>query len=372
MRGERAGDGAFARGGGAVDGDDHGCGFAAARGTPSTRPPDRDRRPDAFEHEGGEVEVHRAARSAAAIAPTRLARLNQSLFSVFAHVGVGEGGDEQRAAEQGRSMSATRSMAHVMRGRPVEQRLELREAGGDRARCRRPRRRRGWRGRRRPCSWRCGGRGGWRSGRRRRSGSPPVPSMTRPSSRLLDPRAGAGERGGHRGEAVAFLDPQLVEAAGDGAPFGQRGGDEQHREFVDHARGEARGRPRCRSAASGARAGRRPARRRLRARSSSSMLPPIWRSTSNRPARVGLRPTFSITRSLPGTISAATAKNAAEEGSPGTSMVCGLQLGLAAQADHALAVLFLDPQLGAEALEHALGVVARRHRLDHRGDRRRC
>ena len=53
------------------------------------------------------------------------------------------------------------------------------------------------------------------------------------------------------------------------------------------------------------------------------MSPPIWRNTSINPARVGLRPTFSISSSLPGTISAATMKNAAELGSPGTSITCG-------------------------------------------------
>ena len=48
------------------------------------------------------------------------------------------------------------------------------------------------------------------------------------------------------------------------------------------------------------------------------------RSTPNSAARVGLSPTFSITRSDPGTSSAATTKKAADEGSPGTSMVWGL------------------------------------------------
>ncbi len=41
------------------------------------------------------------------------------------------------------------------------------------------------------------------------------------------------------------------------------------------------------------------------------------------PLRVGLSPTFSITRSLPGTTLAATAKKAAEDGSPGTVMSQG-------------------------------------------------
>ena len=42
------------------------------------------------------------------------------------------------------------------------------------------------------------------------------------------------------------------------------------------------------------------------------------------------------------------------------------QLRLAADADHAGAVgLGLDLELGAEAAQHPLGMVARRHRLDH-------
>ena len=56
-----------------------------------------------------------------------------------------------------------------------------------------------------------------------------------PVSVLFHPRACTGQRSGHGGEAVAFLDAQLIEASGDGAPFGQRCGDKQHREFIDHA-----------------------------------------------------------------------------------------------------------------------------------------
>ena len=41
---------------------------------------------------------------------------------------------------------------------------------------------------------------------------------------------------------------------------------------------------------------------------------------SMRPMRWGLSPTFSIVTSLSGTIAAATAANAAEEGSPGTTI----------------------------------------------------
>ena len=132
--------------------------------------------------------------------------------------------------------------------------------------------------------WRCGGRGGWRSAPPLpRSGSPPVPSMTRPSSRSSTRAPAPVQRGGHRGEAVAFLDAQLVEAAGDGAALRQRGGDEQHRELVDHARGEGgvdldAGERRVAHAQVGDRLAADFARG-----SSSSMLPPIWRSTSIEP-----------------------------------------------------------------------------------------
>ena len=41
------------------------------------------------------------------------------------------------------------------------------------------------------------------------------------------------------------------------------------------------------------------------------------------PARVGLSSTLAISRSDPGTISAATAQNAADDGSPGTTICRG-------------------------------------------------
>ena len=55
-----------------------------------------------------------------------------------------------------------------------------------------------------------------------------------------------------------------------------------------------------------------------------SIAPPISRSRSINPARVALRPTLPIVTRDPGTSSAATIGKAAEEGSPGTMICCGL------------------------------------------------
>ncbi len=52
--------------------------------------------------------------------------------------------------------------------------------------------------------------------------------------------AGGGEAGGDRGEAVALLDPELVQAAHPRRPRGEGRGDGEDRIFVDH-RGRARG-----------------------------------------------------------------------------------------------------------------------------------
>ncbi len=53
---------------------------------------------------------------------------------------------------------------------------------------------------------------------------------------------------------------------------------------------------------------------------------------------------------------------------PGTSMVCG-QFALPFNSDMAHPFLVgFDFEIGAETLEHLFSVVARHHRLDHRGD----
>ncbi len=69
----------------------------------------------------------------------------------------------------------------------------------------------------------------------------------------------------------------------------------------------------------------------------------------------------------PAAAAAATAGNAAEEGSPGTVKLGG-KLGLAADG-HAPAAgrERLAPDRGPHRLEHALGMIARRRGLDHRG-----
>ena len=106
-------------------------------------------------------------------------------------------------------------------------------------------------------------------------------------------------------------------------------------------------------------------------RFSMTMSPPISISVSMSPVRVGFSMMFSITMSEPSVMSAATIGKAAEEGSPGTSMVLGLQLMLAFDRDVAAIVLLLHRDPRAEALQHALGVVARGGRLDDRGLARR-
>ena len=182
-----------------------------------------------------------------------------------------------------------------------------------------------------------------------RSGSPPVPSMTRPSSRSLTRAPAPVRRGGHRGEAVAFLDAQLVEAAGRGGTLGQRGGDEQYREFVDHARGEGG--------------------------STSMPLSAEWRTRKSRDrlaadfARVQL---LDASAHLAQHLEQPRARRveadvldrqlAARHDQRGDGEersrrriaryfdLLRLEVGLAAQADHAFTILLLDPQLGAEAL----------------------
>ena len=84
--------------------------------------------------------------------------------------------------------------------------------------------------------------------------------------------------------------------------------------------------------------------------------------------RSGLVITASRIKSEPGTISAATIGNAAEDGSAGTTTLARLELGLALQGNAAAVLAMrLAGELGAEMFEHAFGVVARGLRFDHRG-----
>ena len=83
--------------------------------------------------------------------------------------------------------------------------------------------------------------------------------------------------------------------------------------------------------------------------------------------RSGLRPTPFERRREPGTSSAATIGNAAEDGSPGTTTSARAQLRLAAQRDHPARARRPRPHLGAEMAQHVLAVVARGGAAPRRG-----
>ena len=88
-----------------------------------------------------------------------------------------------------------------------------------------------------------------------------------------------------------------------------------------------------------------------------------------RPVRAGLRSTFSTVTSEPSTSRPATMRKAAELGSAGTVIACGFSSG---RPTRRIVVApsrgALDRDVGAEALQHALGMVARGDRLDDGGD----
>ena len=88
---------------------------------------------------------------------------------------------------------------------------------------------------------------------------------------------------------------------------------------------------------------------------SSSMSAPMRRSTSTKPVRVGLHDIASSTRSDPGVIAAATAKNAADDGSPGTSR--SKAAGAPASTRTRQPV---DGDRHAQCTQHAFGVIATR------------
>ena len=152
------------------------------------------------------------------------------------------------------------------------------------------------------------------------AGGPPAPSTIRSSPSTATRTPQPARPAAIAGEAVAFLDPQLGEAAHHRAAAGAGRGDGEDRVFVDHRRRPLRRECRRRSACRRGHADRRPARRPPRARFSKAMSAPISRRHSSRPVRSGLSPTPSIVTSEPGTISAATSGKAAEDGSPGTTI----------------------------------------------------
>ncbi len=81
------------------------------------------------------------------------------------------------------------------------------------------------------------------------------------------------------------------------------------------------------------------------------------------PVRVGLTPTSRIVNGSRAPMQAATRKNAADEMSPGTLDLRALQRCGRVEADDAVA----GADRAAEALQHALGVVARDGGLDDGG-----
>ena len=72
-------------------------------------------------------------------------------------------------------------------------------------------------------------------------GTAALPSTIERRRPHFDLDAVDGQAVGHRGEAVAFLHPQLGEAAHAGAALGEGRGDGEDRIFVDHRRARARG-----------------------------------------------------------------------------------------------------------------------------------
>ena len=96
---------------------------------------------------------------------------------------------------------------------------------------------------------------------------------------------------------------------------------------------------------------------------STSTRAPKRRSTPSSAVRVGFRPTSSMSTREPGSAAAATSQKAADEKSPGTDSCWPVQP-LAAGHRHGQAV---DVGVSAERRQRALGVIARRGRLDDAG-----
>ena len=159
-----------------------------------------------------------------------------------------------------------------------------------------------------------------------------------------------------RPDAVALLHRELGRVADLGDAVGERGRDRERGHFVLHVRDLVARDRRRRERRRRARRGRRPARRTRSPVGTTSMSAPMRRSTSTKPSRVGLSETSSITISEPGVIDAATTKNAADDGSPGTSRSNGSTARRARRAT----VRPSTVDRRAERGEHALGVVARR------------
>ncbi len=157
---------------------------------------------------------------------------------------------------------------------------------------------------------------------------------------------------------------KFVQPAGHGGALRQRGGDEQHGEFVDHRGGDGGidlhpGQRRMPHPQVG---------HRLAADFAAVQLLDAAahrRSTSNSAARVGLRPTLAISRSLPGTSKRRDGEEGGGRGIAGNHDGLRAQVRLAVNADHARAILLAHFQLGAKPAQHPFGMVAGGDGFDH-------
>ena len=170
-----------------------------------------------------------------------------------------------------------------------------------------------------------------RPGRRR--SRRPRPSTIRSSPSIAMGDAVGGEAGGDRGESVALLDAQLLEAV---HPRSARTRTRQRRPGSGTRRSSRAPATPGRRRPAGPRAGRegpRHPRRPRRGGRPPRCRAPISISVVTRPMRDGFIITPSITMSEPGAIAAATIGNAAEDGSAGTTTGLGLSSGRPVEFD---------------------------------------
>ena len=205
-----------------------------------------------------------------------------------------------------------------------------------------------------------------RPARRRpaRSGCP-APSSTRD--------AAGREPGGDGGQPVALLDPQLGQPAHHRRAVGEGGGHRQDRIFVDHRRRARRRHRHAGQPPSRARGGRPTGSPPSSRAFVMAMSAPISRSVSNRPVRSGLSPTLESVTSEPGTQQRRDQRKGGRGGvARHARCAAPVSSGWPAMRDAAAVARSSPPRtVGAEMAQHALGMVARRLGLDHRGCARR-
>ena len=184
------------------------------------------------------------------------------------------------------------------------------------------------------------------------------PGDHQPVGQLFHRDAEVAQHLDHDRDAIALLHAQLGGVANLGRALRARGGDAEDRELVDAATSSSPAMRASRGAPGGGRRATRPApRRAARAR-------PRCRRPSRRARRAARYASGSSRRpvsssSEPGTSAAATIRNAAEEKSPGSATVvpcnaCGPSSSTQSSAPRSA---------HAEVAQHALGVIARAHRL---------